>query len=164
MGLVRRKLNTTKIQRENPTLTALGVAISNSWSARGKRANVPNGRIRGKSEEGLAAWSLCQMRVRTASKCSFSHRKRKIRNLEGTLTAGRRIKVIRSNSGSCNYIALHFEGRSFAVGRSCVTHAVIESEPHQESHSLWNAKNWMKAVSRGDSVLFLCRQQVSVAR
>ena len=40
---------------------------------------------------------------------------------------------------------------------------VLESEPCQESYSLWNAKNWLKAVTRGDSVLFLYRQQVSVA-
>ena len=68
----------------------VGVVILNSWSPRGKRGNIRNGGMRGKSEEGLAARSLCQMRVRAASKCPFSHGKREVGNLEGILTAERR--------------------------------------------------------------------------
>ena len=45
---------------------------------------------------------------------------------------------------------------------SVMTLGALESEPRQENYSLWNAKNWLKAVTRGDSILFVYRQQVSI--
>ena len=71
-----------------PVIT-IGVAISNSWSSpltpREKPANIYNGWMRGKGEESLATRSLCQVRVRTASKCPSSHGKGEVGNLEGII-------------------------------------------------------------------------------